>query len=296
MQIEITPKKLKTIARRLAEDLSLDEHQRRRTLDSLARSLGHKTYARLEAAAAANAPADPDDKPATPETPVAQLRAVLGPVIDRTGAMAPEEQAEAEMLASRFLRACNKAVCVYGSGDVAALIERREGSEDCDAETRGATWMARYGHRLEEHISEEAWLVLADLLDMYPAPAGDARLQDDEWVVALRVEPARDNLPAQGAATQVSPDTALPTPTDPDATSAITQRHYWTIVRAETTQEAIEAAQDAFHASIPLAHPELVAVRATAARSRFAIQEDACYLAGAVPADRAARVRAALPH
>ncbi|MBK1666437.1 hypothetical protein CKO28_00085 [Rhodovibrio sodomensis] len=58
MQVRLSDRKLKALAKRLEQDLSLTPNQRRRTLDALARGFGHDSYPALRAALDTPAPAD----------------------------------------------------------------------------------------------------------------------------------------------------------------------------------------------------------------------------------------------
>lgn len=76
MQIEITPKRLKTMARRLRDQLGLDDTQGRRVLDALAQGLGYKSHGALKATIAAEAPATGPTGPKSQRWPAA-LRTIV---------------------------------------------------------------------------------------------------------------------------------------------------------------------------------------------------------------------------
>ena len=71
MQIDLSIRKLKALAKRLESDLSLSQAQRRRSLDALARGFGYDGYPALKAAVEANpgAQASPEPHPQSPALP-----------------------------------------------------------------------------------------------------------------------------------------------------------------------------------------------------------------------------------
>ena len=278
MQVDLSTKKLKALAKRLDADLGLTPDQRRRTLDALARGLGHPSYAALKPALDTPHAGQPSDP----------LDAALALLADPSGLDEPRG-ARLEHAATRFLRGRDNALCLLGLGDVTTAIvwrEGREADEDDLDRLRARHWMAGQGRDLEEAMAREGNEALAQLIEMAPPPdrgpmtAAPADDPDDiqhpgngAWLVAITLRPAWADAPAD-------PETAAAALRETGDARAMAQRDYWTIVEAEDPETARERALDVFHDSVPIRHLEAFDIDAEVRASHAEIPGSSAYCAG----------------
>ena len=124
MQVDLTTRKLKALARRLEKDLALTVRQRRKTLDALARGFGHDSFPALKASV--------DAAPGTDQETRSQ---------DPSGALnaAPDEALTAE------LRARGHAVVLFTRADVEDFVDLKARPD----------WLAENRAKLEDQLVSE---------------------------------------------------------------------------------------------------------------------------------------------
>jgi hypothetical protein len=263
MQVDLSTRKLKALAKRLEQDLALTPDQRRRTLDALARGLGHPSYAALKPAL---------DAPAAPSE-MDLATAVLG-LLQDPGALADADANRLDHAAAQYLRRREYALCVMGVGDVATAIAEHEGRDEDEMDReRARHWMAGQGRELEESMAREANEALGELIALAPPPPRSDVPTENTWVMRITVQPAWADAPADPAAAARQMD-------DPGDARAVAQRDYWTLVEAEDGEQARERALDVFSESVPIKHLEDLDITAEPAESRAEIDARAAYCAG----------------